>query len=71
MPDCLRVAPGLPKKWKRLELSIKYRGLRLRFRITPKHLSIKADARGPAVTLNVLGKRRKLKAGGRVERKLG
>jgi trehalose/maltose hydrolase-like predicted phosphorylase len=29
----LSVAPRLPRQWKRLEFSIQYRGLRLRFRI--------------------------------------
>lgn len=70
MPDCLRVAPELPRKWKRLEFSIQYRSLRLRFDITPGKVIIVADPTGPTVTLDLLGERTKISAGQKIERKL-
>ena len=67
--DALHVAPRLPKKWKRLEFSIRYRGLRLRFRIEPRRLAIQADAEGPPVPLIVLGRRCVIRPGDRIERR--
>jgi len=69
MEDRLRVAPRLPKKWKRLEFSIRYRDLRLRFRIEPRRLAIQADAEGPPVPLIVLGRRCVIRPGDRIERR--
>lgn len=71
MPDCLRVAPDLPRHWKRLEFSMRYKGLRIRFTISRTRLLMQADRDGRAVTVDVLGTRRRLKPGGRIERKLG
>jgi len=69
-PGALRVAPDLPKKWKRLEFSLRYRGLRLRFRIEPRRLRITADPRGPAVVLDLLGRRCRIRPGGQIVRRL-
>jgi kojibiose phosphorylase len=69
-PGCLHVSPKLPAKWRRLAFSIRYRGLRLRFRIEPRRLAIQADPDGPAVNISVLGRVTKVKAGQRIERKL-
>ena len=69
-PGALRVAPDLPKKWKRLEFSLRYRGLRLRFRIEPRRLRITADRRGPAVVLDLLGRRCRIRPGGQIVRRL-
>jgi kojibiose phosphorylase len=68
MSDHLRVAPGLPKKWRRLAFSICYRGLRLRFRIEPRRLTIRADRDGPAVPLDILGERRRIGPGEKLVR---
>ncbi len=69
-PGCLSVAPALPAAWKLLAFSIRYKGLRLRFRIGPGRLVIKADPKGPAVGLEVLGRPVRIKPGQRIERKL-
>jgi kojibiose phosphorylase len=68
--DCLRVAPRLPKSWRRLEFSLRYRGLRLRFDISPRRLDIRANRQGPRVPLEVLGRRVILAPGGRITRLL-
>lgn len=57
MPDHLSVAPDLPDKWKSLEFSIQYQGLRLRFYIEPNNLRIDAAPEGNPVDLQVFGKR--------------
>ncbi|MGB2780528.1 MAG: glycosyl hydrolase family 65 protein, partial [Phycisphaerae bacterium] len=57
------------KKWKRLQFSIRYRGLRLRFRIEPRRLAIQADAERPPVPLIVLGRRCVIRPGDRIERR--
>lgn len=63
MPDHLRVAPDLPDKWKLLEFSIMYRGLRLRFKIEPGLLIIDADDKGRPVDLEVAGTRAVIRPG--------
>jgi kojibiose phosphorylase len=69
-PDFLDVAPRLPKKWQRLAFSIRYRGLRLRFRMGQRKLVILAEASGPSVNLRVLGQRIRIRAGQRLERRI-
>ena len=54
----------------RLAFSIRYRGLRLRFRIEPRRLAIRADPGGRAASLGVLGERLRIKPGGRIERSM-
>ncbi len=68
MPDHLRVAPDLPDKWKSLEFSIQYRGLRLRFRFEHNSLRIDADPQGNPVPLEVMGERVTIKAGETIKR---
>jgi kojibiose phosphorylase len=70
-PECLEVAPRLPSRWRRLAFSIRYRGLRLRFRIEPRRLVIQADPAGRAVKLRVLGEPLTMKPGRRIERRIG
>lgn len=67
MPDCLRVAPDLPKKWRSLGFSIRYRGLRLRFSFGQNNLRIDADAEGEPVPLEVLGERITIRPGETVQ----
>ncbi len=68
--DCLSVSPELPAKWKRLAFSIVYKGLRLRFEMSPGRLAIQADPSGAPVALEVLGRPLTIKPGQRIERKL-
>ncbi|MCY2924294.1 MAG: hypothetical protein NT031_02460 [Planctomycetota bacterium] len=68
--DCLAVSPELPAKWKRLAFSIIYKGLRLRFDMSPGRLAIQADPSGSPVALEVLGRAVTIKPGQRIERKL-
>jgi trehalose/maltose hydrolase-like predicted phosphorylase len=66
----LSVSPELPAKWKRLAFSIVYKGLRLRFEMSPGRLAIQADPSGEPVALEVLGRPLTIRPGQRIERKL-
>jgi len=66
MPDCLRVLPSLPARWRRLQFSVAYRGLRLRFDVTRGSLVVRADPGQGAVCLELFGKRRTIAAGQRL-----
>lgn len=61
--DHLQIAPDLPEKWKLLEFSMLYKGLRLRFHIEHGLLRIQAEKEGNPVDLVVLGKRMQIKPG--------
>ncbi len=68
MPECLSVAPDLPKKWRRLSFSTVYKNQRLNFDIRPHSVSIAADPSGPGAELSVRGELVTIKPGETIQR---
>jgi len=56
--------PHLPKEWKVVEFSFKYRGNKLRFHINPNEAKIEAETKNPADVIISCGeKQKRIKAG--------
>ncbi len=62
-PDHLAIAPRLPAHWQSLAFSTLYRGMRLRFKVTPRALTVRAEGGLRPVSLEIAGRRIRITAG--------
>jgi kojibiose phosphorylase len=66
--DHLAINPRLPRHWKALAFSTLYRGLRLRFAITPTVLTIRAESGPHPVALEINGQKIMIRPGATLRR---